>query len=67
MGLIEQIPRLAVINAGGARTLYDLVEIGGVRWNERPAGHDTKRGIESYYCEDGCLRPQGFDPIANAH
>jgi threonine synthase len=48
LGLIERIPRLAVINAGGARTLFDLVEIGGVRWNDGQP--DTKR-IESYYCE----------------
>jgi len=48
LGLIDRIPRLAVINAGGAKTLYDLVETGGVRWND---GHpDTKR-IESYFCE----------------
>jgi threonine synthase len=48
LGLIERIPRLAVINASGAKTLYDLVETGGVRWND---GHpDTKR-IEGYFCE----------------
>ena len=32
-GLIDRIPRLAVINAGGADTLYELVERRGVRWN----------------------------------
>ncbi len=42
LGLIDRIPRLAVINAAGAGTLYDLVERRGVRWNGgRPdtAGH----------------------------
>ncbi|MEM9366050.1 MAG: threonine synthase [Planctomycetota bacterium] len=32
-GLIDRMPRLAVINAGGADTLYELVERRGVRWN----------------------------------
>ena len=32
-GLIDRIPRLAVINAGGADTLYELVERRGVKWN----------------------------------
>jgi threonine synthase len=33
-GLIDRIPRLAVINAGGADTLYELYENHGVRWND---------------------------------
>jgi threonine synthase len=33
LGLIERMPRLAVINAAGADTLYELVERRGVRWN----------------------------------
>ncbi len=32
-GLIHRVPRLAVINASGADTLYELFERGGVRWN----------------------------------
>jgi len=32
-GLIDRIPRLAVINARGADTLYELVEEHGVCWN----------------------------------
>ncbi|TWU18127.1 threonine synthase [Allorhodopirellula heiligendammensis] len=32
-GLIDRIPRLAVINARGANTLYELVQNHGVRWN----------------------------------
>ena len=34
LGLIDRIPRIAVINAGGARTLYELYEENGLRWNE---------------------------------
>ncbi len=33
LGLIDRIPRLAVINAAGANTLYRLVEEEGLRWN----------------------------------
>jgi threonine synthase len=34
LGLIDRIPRLAVINAAGANTLYELVEHRGLRWND---------------------------------
>jgi threonine synthase len=34
LGLIDRIPRLAVINAAGANTLYELVEKRGLRWND---------------------------------
>jgi threonine synthase len=33
LGLIDRIPRLAVINAAGANTLYRLFEEEGTRWN----------------------------------
>lgn len=33
IGLIDRIPRLAVINAAGANTLYQLFEHRGLRWN----------------------------------
>ena len=33
LGLIDRIPRLAVINAAGANTLYKLYEEQGVRWD----------------------------------
>ena len=47
LGLIDRIPRLAVINAAGARTLYDLVER-GVKWN---CGKPNTDLIERYYAE----------------
>jgi threonine synthase len=33
IGLIDRLPRLAVINAAGANTLYELYERRGLRWN----------------------------------
>ncbi|WP_350188685.1 threonine synthase [Gimesia sp.] len=33
LGLIDRIPRLAIINAQGANTLYQLYEKEGLRWN----------------------------------
>ncbi|WP_145222831.1 threonine synthase [Gimesia alba] len=33
LGLIDRIPRLAIINAQGADTLYQLYEQEGLRWN----------------------------------
>ena len=33
IGLIDRVPRLAVINAAGANTLYELYEHRGLRWN----------------------------------
>lgn len=33
LGLISRVPRLAVINAAGANTLYQLYEERGVRWD----------------------------------
>ena len=34
LGLIDRVPRLAVINAVGANTLYQLFEEHGTRWND---------------------------------
>lgn len=33
LGLIDRVPRLAVINATGANTLFELYENRGLRWN----------------------------------
>jgi threonine synthase len=48
LGLIKRIPRLAVINAAGADTLYQLYEKRGVRWNK--GNYDAKK-IQDYYAE----------------
>ena len=48
LGLIDRIPRLAVINAAGADTLYELVEKRGLRWN---GGRPNMEIAERYYAE----------------
>lgn len=48
LGLIDRIPRLAVINAAGADTLYELVEQRGLRWND---GHPDMQIASRYYDE----------------
>jgi threonine synthase len=48
LGLIDRMPRLAVINAAGADTLYELVERRGLRWND---GRPNMHVASSYYNE----------------
>jgi len=48
LGLIDRIPRLAVINAAGANTLYELYQRRGLRWN---GGHFDQTLIDQYYDE----------------
>jgi threonine synthase len=46
LGLIDRIPRLAVINAAGANTLFQLYEKQGLRWN---GGHPDESLIQAFY------------------
>lgn len=48
LGLIDRVPRLAVINAVGANTLYELYENRGVRWN---GGAPDVTVVEKYHDE----------------
>lgn len=48
LGLISRVPRLAVINAAGANTLYELFERRGLRWN---GGRPDEGIINQYYAE----------------
>jgi threonine synthase len=48
LGLIDRVPRLAVINAAGANTLYELFERRGLRWN---AGAPDMQIVHDYYSE----------------
>jgi threonine synthase len=48
LGLIYHLPRLAIINAEGANTLYQLYAERGLRWN---AGRPDGAVIESFYAE----------------
>jgi threonine synthase len=46
LGLLKKLPRLAVVNAAGADTFYQLHEKLGVRWNN---GRPDVSKIEAYY------------------
>jgi threonine synthase len=46
LGLLERLPRLAVINAAGASTFYHLYEHVGLRWN---AGRPDWSLVDRYY------------------
>jgi len=48
LGLIDRVPRLAVINAAGANTLHELYEKRGLRWNDGQIDHSIS---EKYYAE----------------
>ncbi|MFQ5733509.1 MAG: threonine synthase [Planctomycetaceae bacterium] len=48
LGLIDRIPRLAVINATGANTLFQLVEERGVHWN---GGRPDRELIDAFYTQ----------------
>ena len=48
LGLIQRIPRLAVINAQGANTLYRLYEHQGLRWNQGVPQADQ---VDGYFTE----------------
>jgi threonine synthase len=46
LGLIKKVPRLAVINAAGANTLYRLVEEQKVSWRD---GQYDRETVQKYY------------------
>jgi threonine synthase len=48
LGLVERVPRLAVINAAGANTFYQLFEHLGLRWNQ---GRPERKLTAAYYCQ----------------
>lgn len=48
LGLIDRVPRLAVINARGACTLDRLVNQSGLRWN---SGRPSSELIQQFYSE----------------
>ena len=45
LGLVNKVPRLAVINAAGANTLYELYTKQGLRWN---AGRYNRDCVQAY-------------------
>ena len=48
LGLVDRVPRLAVINASGADTLYRLYEEQGLRWNGGRVDHGK---IDAFYAQ----------------
>jgi len=56
LGLIDRVPRLAIINAAGANTLWDLVNNKGLRWN---GGQVNGKLIDDYYAD---LTARHFSP-----
>ena len=62
LGLIDRVPRLAVINAAGANTLCRLVEKEGLRWN----GGSPQRGLVERYYQDMDAQGRRASTIASA-
>lgn len=62
LGLIDRVPRLAVINAAGADTLYELFERRGVRWNGGRVNLDPIREYNDQMDREGIRA----DTIASA-
>lgn len=46
LGLVDRVPRLAIINAAGANTLYNLYHERGLRWND---GRPDATLIDEFY------------------
>jgi threonine synthase len=62
LGLIDRVPRLAVINAGGADTLYELFENRDLRWDDgQPAMEKA-----CYYYDELDEKHTKADTIASA-
>ncbi len=62
LGLIDRIPRLAIINAAGANTLYELHERRGLRWNDG----DVDQALVQRYYEELDARHRKASTIASA-
>ncbi|MBX3441122.1 MAG: threonine synthase [Planctomyces sp.] len=62
LGLIAEMPRLAVINAAGANTLYELYEQRGLRWN---GGRPEQALVDAFY-KDMDARNRRANTLASA-
>lgn len=62
LGLITKVPRLAVINAAGADTLYQLYEQRGLRWNRG----EPDMSIACHYYDELDAARRKADTIASA-
>ena len=63
LGLIDRVPRLAIINAAGANTLYELFEKRGMRWD---GGNISPECTKTTYYGELDERGQKADTIASA-
>ncbi|MEQ9380059.1 MAG: threonine synthase [Pirellulales bacterium] len=62
LGLIDRVPRLAIINAGGANTLHELYEKRGLRWNDGTPDNSITDG----YYDELDAQAKRADTIASA-
>jgi threonine synthase len=62
LGLIDRVPRMAVINAAGANTLYELVEKRGLRWN----GGAPEMAVAATYYDEMDAQHRRASTIASA-
>ncbi len=62
LGLIDRVPRLAVINAAGADTLYQLYEQRGMRWNQG----DVNMQVADQYVQELDAQQKKASTIASA-
>jgi threonine synthase len=62
IGLVDRVPRLAVINAAGANTLYELFENRNLRWN----GGAPDMSICDNYCAELDAAGRRASTIASA-
>ena len=53
LGLIDRVPRLAIIQAAGANPLYTLYTEKGVRWNDGRWDQSQRDDLYSYYDSNG--------------
>lgn len=53
LGLIDRVPRLAIVNAQGANTLYELVNDHGLRFNDGAVDQRVIDTYEAQYDADG--------------
>ena len=58
LGLIDRMPRLAVINAAGANTFFELFETRSLRWD---GGSPNRFVIDDYYRLTGRAKAAGRD------
>jgi len=62
LGLIDRVPRLAIINASGANTLHELYEKRGLRWNDGTPDNSITDG----YYDELDAQARRADTIASA-